>query len=101
MPLRVPRTMATVEGEGVHCPHRILTSEEPQSLVVFSEYSTFYLVGQLRRPLGLDREIGGNISALCIQNFKIYCSLDSNQHPSDLKLRRKSKIQKRFEPAIF
>ena len=60
---------------------------------------TFTLVGHVRRPL-LEKR-GGNISYLCRQNFVALLSLDSNQHPSDLEERRKSKIIKRFEPAFF
>ena len=47
--------------------HRVITITEPQSLVVFSEDSTFYLVGQLHRPLYVKR--GGNISGLGICSF--------------------------------
>ena len=36
-----------------------------------------------------------------IYSLFIYCSLDSNHHPSDLKWRKKCKILRGFEPASF
>ena len=59
----------------------------PQSLVVFSVYSTFYHGGATAQTL--EREEGGNISYLCRHNFIDLLFSGFEPTSSDLKFKKK------------